>query len=84
VIDRQGIYAALEVPEIWRSRKQAVSIEQLSPDGRYVKASRSRFLPVRSEEVTRSVFTEDSVGMVAWEERLRMWVRNELVSGRKA
>ena len=83
-IDRQGIYAALEVPEIWRSRKQSVSIEQLGRDGRYVKASRSRFLPVRSEDVTRWVFTEDSVGMVAWEERLRVWVRNELVSGRMA
>ena len=28
-IDRLGIYAALEVPELWRSRKRAVSIEQL-------------------------------------------------------
>jgi hypothetical protein len=83
-IDRQGIYAALEVPEIWRSRKQSVSIEQLGPDGRYVKAPRSRFLPVQSEDVTRWVFTEDSVGLVAWEERLRVWVRNEFVSGWKA
>jgi Uma2 family endonuclease len=78
-IDRPGIYAALEVPEIWRSRKQAVSIEQLDPGGKYVPAPRSRFLPVRSEDVTRWVFSEDSVGIVAWEDRLREWVRNELI-----
>ena len=78
-IDRPGIYAALKVPEIWRSRKQLVSIEQLGPGGKYVPVTRSRFLPVRSEDVTRWVFSEDSVGIVAWEERLREWVRNELV-----
>jgi hypothetical protein len=41
--------------------------------------SRSRFLPVRPEDVTRWVFTEDSADRLTWEERLREWVRNELV-----
>jgi Uma2 family endonuclease len=83
-IDRQEIYAALEVPEIWRSHDQSVSIEQFGPDGRYAPAPGSRFLPVRSEDITRWVFSEDSVGMVAWEERLREWVRNEVVRGANA
>jgi Uma2 family endonuclease len=77
-IDRPGIYAALEVPEIWRSRNQLVSIEQLGPGGKYAPAPRSRFLPVRSEDVTRWVFAEDSVGILEWEDRLRAWVREEL------
>ena len=37
-IDRPGIYAALEVPELWRARKQSVSIEHLGPAGEYVPA----------------------------------------------
>jgi hypothetical protein len=78
-IDRSGIYAALEVPEFWRARKKSVSIEQLGPDGAYVPVPRSRFLPVRPEDVTRWVFTEDSADRVTWTDRLRTWVRNELV-----
>ncbi len=78
-IDRPGIYAALQVPEFWRVRNKAVSIEQLGPDGTYLAVPRSRFLPVRAEDVTRWVFSEDSSSLVAWEERLRQWVRDEVV-----
>ena len=78
-IDRPRIYAALEVPEFWRVRNKAVSIEQLGPDGTYVPAPRSRFLPVRAEDVTRWVFSEDSSSLVAWEARVRRWIRDQLV-----
>ena len=78
-IDRPGIYAALQVQEVWRARNRSVSIDQLDPDGRYVPALRSRFLPVRPEDVTRWVFNEDANDLVIWEERLRDWVRSELV-----
>jgi Uma2 family endonuclease len=77
-IDRPGIYAALQVPEFWRVRDKAVSIEQLGPEGTYAPVPRSRFLPVRAADVTRWIFSEDSSSLVAWEERLRQWVRNEL------
>jgi hypothetical protein len=50
-----------------------------APDRRYALVPRSRFLPVRSEDVTRWIFSEDSVGMLEWEDRLRDWVRTELV-----
>ncbi len=78
-IDRPGIYAALQVPEFWRIRNKVVSIEQLGPDGTYHTVPRSRFLPVRADDVTRWVFSEDSSSLVGWEERLRQWVRNEVV-----
>jgi Uma2 family endonuclease len=77
-IDRPGIYAALQLPEFWRVRDKAVSIEQLGPEGTYAPVPRSRFLPVRAADVTRWIFSEDSSSLVAWEERLRQWVRNEL------
>jgi Uma2 family endonuclease len=78
-IDRPGIYAALQVLEFWRVRNKAVPIEQLGPDGTYVPVPRSRFLPVRAEDVTRWIFSEDSSSLVEWEARLRQWVRDQLV-----
>ncbi len=77
-IDRPGIYAALEVPEVWKVRDKKVSIEQLQPDRTYAPASRSRFLPVGPDDVTRWVLLEDARGGVAWKQRLREWVRNDL------
>ena len=74
-IDRPGIYAMLQVPEFWRVRDRSVSIEHLGPDGQYVPAVRSRFLPVSPEDVTRWVFTEDRSDVVAWEDRLPAWAR---------
>ena len=75
-IDRPGIYAALQVPEFWRARKKSVSIEHLGPHGKYVPADRSRFLPVRSEDVTRWVYREDSTSLVNWEYLVREWARD--------
>jgi Uma2 family endonuclease len=77
-IDRPGIYAALEVPEVWRVRDKKVSFEQLQTDGTYAPALRSRFIPVGPDEVTRWVLCEDARGGVTWKQRLRDWVRNEL------
>ena len=83
-IDRPGIYAALQVPEIWRFANESVAIDQLAPEGTYVAAASSRFLHVRPEEVARWVFVEDSPRGLAWEHRLREWVRVELVPRTKA
>jgi Uma2 family endonuclease len=77
-IDRPGIYAALRVPEIWRLRKKSLTIEVLGPAGTYVITASSRFLHVRPEEVMRWLNREYSHGRVAWERRLREWVRHEL------
>jgi Uma2 family endonuclease len=77
-IDRPGIYAALKVPEVWRVDKKSVSIEQLGPHGTYVVVASSRFLHVRSEEIMRWLFGEESSIRVNWEHRLREWARTEL------
>jgi Uma2 family endonuclease len=77
-IDRPGIYAALQVPEIWRFEDETVWIEQLQGDGTYVSVDSSRFLQVRREEVVRWVIEEDSSNKSDWARRLREWVRAEL------
>jgi len=78
-IDRPGIYAALQVPELWRLGNKAVSIERLVASGAYVAVERSRFLPVRPEDVARWIFGEDSRDQNTWEQRLREWVRAQRV-----
>jgi hypothetical protein len=77
-IDRPGIYAALKVPELWRFHKEQFSIAQLRPDGTYAPASQSRFLAVRPEGITRWILEEQSPRGLAWQERLREWVRADL------
>ncbi len=77
-IDRQGIYAALQVSEVWRVFEERVSIEQLQSDGKYVAALFSRFLRVTPDDVARWVLREGARGSVTWKQRLREWVRNDL------
>jgi Uma2 family endonuclease len=77
-IDRQGIYAALKVSEVWRVFEEHVSIEQLQSDGKYAAAASSRFLRVTPDDVERWVLREGARGSVTWKQRLREWVRNEL------
>jgi len=81
-IDRPGIYAALQIAEVWRfgGEHQAMIIEQLGDDGCYRAAQGSTFLPVGAEEVTRWVLKEDSRDGSLWARRLRAWVRAELAS----
>lgn len=77
-VDRPAIYAALRVEEVWRFDEESVVIEQLRPDSTYVPAESSRFLPIRAEEVARWIILEDTIDKLAWERRLREWIRAEL------
>jgi hypothetical protein len=78
-IDRQGIDAALQVSEVWRVFDEHVSIERLQSDGKYVVAVSSKLLRVTPDDVERWVLREGARGSVTWKQRLREWVRNEVV-----
>jgi Uma2 family endonuclease len=82
-VDRPGIYAALKVSEVWRFSEGGVTIERLTDEGTYAAVDTSGFLSIRSDEVARWVFQEDSSDVSAWKRRLRAWVRTEL-SDRRA
>jgi len=75
-IDRPGIYAALQVAEVWRFDGKALVIEQLGPDGKYLPVHSSRFLPLRADDVLRWLVAEDSGDEVAWEQRLEEWAQS--------
>jgi hypothetical protein len=77
-IDRPGIYAALEVTELWRFYDEKISIEHLRPDETYAPGSASRFLHVRDDEVTRWIIEEKSNNRRDWITRLRVWIQVEL------
>ena len=79
-IDRPGIYGVLQVPELWRLRDRMVSIEQLVSSGVFVAMERSRFLPVRNDEVTRWVFTEYSRDPTTWSSASRVGSNRPLES----
>ena len=81
-IDRPGIYAALQVAEVWRfdGERRQILIERLSDDGTYQTVDMSEFLPVHAEEVRRWVLEEDRRDGSAWGRRLRAWVRAELAA----
>jgi Uma2 family endonuclease len=77
-IDRAGVYAALRVPEVWRSHGEEVIIERLTDDGTYQPVEHSMFLPVRALEIRRWVFEEDSSDESVWARRLRAWVQTDV------
>jgi Uma2 family endonuclease len=76
--DREGIYAALEVPEVWIFDSESLAIRHLSVDRVYFDAGASRFLPVYAHDVRRWIVDEDTRNLAAWEERLRAWAAAEL------
>jgi len=79
-IDRPSIYAALRVHETWCFDGVSLRIDHLQEDGTYAPAASSRYLPVRAGEVVRWVAHEDTNDELAWEHRLREWIRTELAS----
>jgi Uma2 family endonuclease len=83
-VDRPGIYAALQVAELWRFDGVDFVIEDLQPDGTYRPVEMSRFLPVRAEDVRRWVIEEDFSDELDWEQRLRAWARAELTPRQNA
>jgi Uma2 family endonuclease len=80
-IDRPGIYAALNIAEVWRfdGEREQVIIERLGDDGAYRPVDESEFLPVRAKEIRRWVVEEDSRDESDWARRFRAWVRAELL-----
>ncbi|MGD0091650.1 MAG: Uma2 family endonuclease [Planctomycetota bacterium] len=78
-LDRQAIYTALGVPELWRFDGKALKIYQLGADGQYKLTGKSLnfpFLPLR--EIQRFVETVPHVREIAWIVSFQKWVRENL------
>jgi Uma2 family endonuclease len=79
-IDRQGIYAALGVPELWRYDGERLTVIALQADGTYAPQATSLafpFLPMA--EVLRFLHEgETAPDETAWIRSFREWVRANL------
>lgn len=80
-VDREGIYAALGVPELWRHDGESLRVFRLRPDGvAYEPAEVSPsfpFLPLREfEGFIRPRPGEDQT---SWSKRFRAWVRDRVL-----
>jgi len=76
--DRQAIYAAMGVAELWTFNGQDLTIRRLDENGRYQKVERSGYLRVRADHVPRWLTTEDFSDYGAWTRRLRQWAEESL------
>jgi Uma2 family endonuclease len=77
-VDRQAIYAAMGVAELWTFDGQDLTIRRLDENGCYQRVDRSGFLRVRADQVPRWLTTEDLSDYGAWTRRLRRWAEEEL------
>jgi Uma2 family endonuclease len=76
--DRQAIYAAMGVAEVWSFDGQDLTIRRLEESGRYQKVERSSFLRVRADQVPRWLTNEDLSDYGAWTRRVRQWAEESL------
>jgi Uma2 family endonuclease len=74
-VDREGIYAALKVLEVWVFDGQVLSIWRLGADGEYAQADSSGWLGIRADQAVRWLTQEDRQDRKAWTRRLTAWVR---------
>ena len=77
-VDREGIYAALKVPEVWVFDGEQLTIWRLDVDGRYKQVESSGWLGIRSEQALRWLTQEDRRDRKEWTRRLAEWVRGGL------
>lgn len=79
-LDRQGIYAALGIPEVWRFDGTALVVLLLRAEGTYAPSETSAafpFLPMA--EVARFLREHDPRNDTRWGRAFREWVRAEVV-----
>jgi Uma2 family endonuclease len=76
--DRQAIYAAMGVVELWTFNGQDLTIRRLDGNGRYQAVERSGFLRVRADQVPRWLTNEELTDHGAWTQRVRKWAEESL------
>jgi Uma2 family endonuclease len=77
-VDREGIYAALGVAELWTFDGNTLTINRLDKHGRYQPVDASGFLPLRAEQVPRWILDEGTSDYDAWTQRIPAWARATL------
>jgi Uma2 family endonuclease len=75
-VDRPAIYAALNVPEVWRFDGEALRIDRLREDGTYEAVEESLFIPLSPAEIVHWLLLgEDATDQNEWARQFQEWVR---------
>ena len=81
MLSRIGIYAAFEVPEVWRCRQKTIRVVRLV-EGKYQVAERSAAFPFLNPTALLPFLNQPSdVSEVEMIRRFREWVRQQQSSG---
>ncbi len=76
-VNRMGIYAALNVPEVWRLRNDRLEFNILGDDGKFAVQSTSRaFSAISSEDINRFLERRGGTELNALVREFREWVRS--------
>lgn len=77
-VDKESVYAAIGVPEVWRCSAGKVAILVLDPGtGTYRRADSSRALPILSDMAISNLIEQSmSLKRTAWLKKIREWVRS--------
>jgi Uma2 family endonuclease len=79
-LDRLGIYAALGVPEIWRSGGQTLQVFVLGSNGKYKEKAKSPTFPwLPLAEFARFIGSLGSADEVSLIQEFTEWVRRQVV-----
>jgi Uma2 family endonuclease len=81
-VDREGIYAALKVAELWTFNGTKLTISRLGKNGRYRAVEQSGFLPIRAPDILRWIIEEDQSDYELWTQRIRAWAKTSLKAGK--
>ncbi|HEU5115872.1 MAG TPA: Uma2 family endonuclease [Isosphaeraceae bacterium] len=79
LVDRASIYAALEVPEVWRLDQNSFVIESLDEQGRYHPVGSSRFLRISSQDLDHSILGQPLASDRDFRVEFAAWVRGQFV-----
>jgi Uma2 family endonuclease len=80
-IDRESIYVALRVPEVWHFDGDDLTIHQLGIDGSYIEADASLLLMIRGEDLSTWLQIE-ALDDNDWGRMFRAWVLSRVPESR--
>jgi Uma2 family endonuclease len=76
--DRESIYAALGVLEVWVFDGKATKIIRLGKNRKYSRVEQSGFLPLRARQITPWLLDDQPDGYEEWTQRIRSWAAETL------
>jgi Uma2 family endonuclease len=82
-LDRQSIYAALKVPEVWRLAGNSLAFLILGAGGNYTEGTSLSFPFLKPDDLMQFLAMYDQVSEIALVRRFREWVRQGIAEGWK-